>query len=382
MKKHILFYMLMGCILALTACSDDDYSPSVSPLKVTESKVSFNAKGGQGEITVTSATPIASVESSDEWCEVTLDGDYKVKVSVGTNGDVDTRNSVVTIKDKEGHETHVAVSQSGLLFFLDKHKNVLNDGNSTSYLKLVHSNDVKVSVEEDADWLKAKVEGDSLVFTLESNATGDVRSAYVYCESGPRKDSVLVVQGETKDILGDYYFAGYDNKNNLRYLKSTLSEGKEAGTLNLTFAAFNTSMAVDYDEENMVIKFKGGQYLGDWTLKDANTGEESTTYVYTVVWDTNQGYLTWADSYSMDGIINGDPTYGTLIDFEDNGSWSGYEISAIRFELFSKQEAVKANRLGKALTYLVYPFMQKIKDAASAKFKKINSAGTSLSLDN
>lgn len=32
-----------------------------------------------------------------------------------------------------------------------------------------------------------------------------MRSAYVYCTSGPRKDSVLVVQGESKDILGDYY---------------------------------------------------------------------------------------------------------------------------------------------------------------------------------
>lgn len=372
--------MLMGCILALSACSDDDYSPSVSPLKVTESNVSFTAKGGQGEITVTSSTPIASVESSDDWCEVAQEGDYKVRVSVGTNGEVDTRNSVVTIKDKEGYETHVAVSQSGLLFFFDSHKKVLDDGNSTSYLKIVHSNDVKVSIEEDADWLKAQVEGDSLVLTPDANATGDVRSAYVYCESGPRKDSVLVVQGETKDLLGDYYFAGYDNKNALYYLKSTLSEGKEAGTLTLTFSAFNTSMIVDYDEENMVIKFKGGQYLGDWTLKDDDTGGESTAYVYTVVWDIDQGYLTWGDTYSMDGIVNGNPTYGTLIDFEDNGSWTGYEISAIRFELFSKQEAVKANRLGKALTYLIYPFMQKMKNTAKAKY--INSFGTSLSLDN
>lgn len=70
--------MLLGCLLTFVACSDDDYSPTVSPLKVTESSVAFNAKGGDGEITVASTTPIASVESRDDWCVVSADGDYKV----------------------------------------------------------------------------------------------------------------------------------------------------------------------------------------------------------------------------------------------------------------------------------------------------------------
>lgn len=96
--------MLLGCLLTFVACSDDDYSPTVSPLKVTESSVAFNAKGGDGEITVASSTPIASVESSDDWCVVSADGDYKVKVTVDVNEAVASRNSIVTIKDQGGNE--------------------------------------------------------------------------------------------------------------------------------------------------------------------------------------------------------------------------------------------------------------------------------------
>lgn len=380
MKKHILFYMLLGCILALTACSDDDYSPSVSPLKVTESNVNFNAKGGQGDITVTSTTPIASVESSDEWCQVTQNGDFNIKVSVGVNEDVDTRNSVVTIKDKNGNETHVAVSQSGLLFILDQHKQVFDDEAASATLSFVHSNEATVTVEEDNEWLKAKVDGDNLILTSEANATGDVRSAYVYCASGPRKDSVLVVQGETKDLLGDYYFLGYNNKGQLRYLNSNLSEGTEDGTLTLTITPFKQAMIVDYDEENLVINFKAGQYLGEWTL-DEGTEDETTAYVYTTVWETTNGYYTWGDSYSLDGVAGGYSDGGTFIEFQDNGSWSGSTVDGIRFELFSKQEAVKANLMKKTIAYLLYPFMEKKPKTEGAQAKGKMKFANSLSWD-
>mgnify|MGYP002516067416 FL=1 len=370
MKKLNIIYMLLGCLLTFVACSDDDYSPAVSPLKVTESNVAFNAKGGEGEITVASSTPIASVESSDDWCAVSANGDYKVKVTVGANEEVDSRNSVVTIKDQGGNETHIAVSQSGMLFVLNVHKSVLADAAGQKYVKLVHSNDVALSVDESVDWLKVTMQGDSMVVNTEANATGNVRSAYVYCTSGPRKDSLLVVQGETKDILGDYYFAGQNTKGKLIYILGNLSEGKTAGTLKLSFPTINASMEVPYDEENLSFKFQCGQYLGDWVEKDEKTGDETTSYIYTVLWDIDSGYLTWADSYSMDGIIYGDPDYGTMVEFADNGSWSGYNVSAIRFELFSKKEAVKDNRLKISLVSFIYPFMQKMADRGTAASKK------------
>ena len=370
MKKLNIIYMLLGCLLTFVACSDDDYSPAVSPLKVTESNVAFNAKGGEGEITVASSTPIASVESSDDWCVASANGDYKVKVTVGANEEVDSRNSVVTIKDQGGNETHIAVSQSGLLFVLDAHKYVLADAAGKKYVKLVHSNDVVLNVDESADWLKATMQGDSMVVNTEDNATGDVRSAYVYCTSGPRKDSLLIVQGETKDILGDYYFAGQNSKGQLIYILGNLSKGETAGTLKLSFPTINAGMEVPYDETDLSFKFQCGQYLGDWVEKDEETGDETTSYIYTVLWDIDSGYLTWADSYSMDGVIYGDPDYGTMVEFADNGSWSGYNVSAIRFELFSKKEAVKANRLKEAIVSFIYPFMQKMVDSSTADSKK------------
>lgn len=378
MKKLNIIYMLLGCLLTFVACSDDDYSPTVSPLKVTESSVAFNAKGGDGEITVASSTPIASVESSDDWCVVSADGDYKVKVTVDVNETVASRNSIVTIKDQGGNETHISVTQSGLLFFLDTHKAVFADAAAKDFVKMVHSNEVALSVNEDVDWLEAVVQGDSIVVNTKSNETGEVRSAYVYCTSGPRKDSVLVVQGESKDILGDYYFAGQDKKGKLIYILGNLAKGKTANTLKLSFPALNASMEVPYDEANMSFKFLCGQYLCDYVEKDEETGDETTSYIYSALWDTKKGGFTWGDSYSMDGIIYGDPEIGTIVEFADNGSWSGYNVSAIRFEMFSKKEAVKANRIG-ALISFIYPFMQKMKDNNSAS-RKSNFVPANLSI--
>lgn len=378
MKKLNIIYMLLGCLLTFVACSDDDYSPTVSPLKVTESSVAFNAKGGDGEITVASSTPIASVESSDDWCVVSADGDYKVKVTVDVNETVASRNSIVTIKDQGGNETHISVTQSGLLFFLDTHKAVFADAAAKDFVKMVHSNEVDLSVNDDVDWLEAVVQGDSIVVNTKSNETGEVRSAYVYCTSGPRKDSVLVVQGESKDILGDYYFAGQDKKGKLIYILGNLAKGKTANTLKLSFPALNASMEVPYDEANMSFKFLCGQYLCDYVEKDEETGDETTSYIYSAIWDTQKGSLTWGDSYSMDGIIYGDPENGTIVEFADNGSWSGYNVSAIRFEMFSKKEAVKANRIG-ALISFIYPFMQKMKDNNSAS-RKSNFVPANLSI--
>jgi hypothetical protein len=82
---------------------------------------------------------------------VSADGDYKVKVTVDVNEAVASRNSIVTIKDQGGNETHISVTQSGLLFFLDTHKAVFADAAAKDFVKMVHSNEVALSVNEDVD---------------------------------------------------------------------------------------------------------------------------------------------------------------------------------------------------------------------------------------
>ena len=270
------------------------------------------------------------------------------------------------------------MTQSGLLFYLDSHKTVFADAAAKDFVKMVHSNDVALSVNEDVDWLEAAVQGDSIVVNTKSNETGEVRSAYVYCTSGPRKDSVLVVQGESKDILGDYYFAGQNTKGKLIYIVGNLAKGKTANTLKLSFPALNASMEVPYDEASLSFKFLCGQYLCDYVEKNEETGDETTSYIYSALGDTKKGYLTYGDGKSVDGIIYGDPENGTIVEFADNGSWSGYNVSAIRFEMFSKKEAVKANRIGVLISF-IYPFMQKMKDNNSAS-RKMNFVPANLSI--
>ncbi len=138
--------------------------------------------------------------------------------------------------------------------------------------------------------------------------------------------------------------------------------------MKLSFPALNASMEVPYDEANMSFKFLCGQYLCDYVEKDEETGDETTSYIYSALWDTKKGSLHGETAMSVDGIIYGDPENGTIVEFADNGSWSGYNVNAIRFEMFSKKEAVKANRIG-ALISFIYPFMQKMKDNNSASRK-------------
>lgn len=67
------------------------------------------------------------------------------------------------------------------------------------------------------------------------------------------------------------------------YILGNLAKGKTANTLKLSFPALNASMEVPYDEANMSFKFLCGQYLCDYVEKDEETGDETTSYIYSAI---------------------------------------------------------------------------------------------------
>ncbi len=283
-KKHILIII---SLLLFLSCSDDSYSPQLSTLRVTESQVSFQAEGGSGTVTVAGDSPIASVTSSEAWCTAQKAGDYSVSLQVSENPNTDTRSSAITIKDSEGNETHVAVTQTGLTFVLDDNKSfIFKDTESSGTVKiLAHTLGVSLSVNNEAkSWLTCSLQGEEVSFQATANNTGDARSGYVYCSSGNRRDSILVVQAEAKDLYGDWYIIGdsmeptetFKKYKVLTYIKVTLSEDSASNKLKMSIPRYNNNSAsIDFNEETMGLELfggmdfgKGGTYYPDFNFED------------------------------------------------------------------------------------------------------------------
>ena len=74
----------------------------------------------------------------------------------------------------------------------------------------------------------------------------------------------------------------------------------------------------------------------------------------------------------------GDTKSRTMVQFADNGSWSGYTIDAIRFEIFSTKVLSSASRKD-ALVLYIDPFMLKM-DESSSDARKNSFAPAKLSI--
>ena len=108
-------------------------------------------------------------------------------------------------------------------------------------------------------------------------------------------------------------------------------------------------------------------------------GDYGNYKVHTVIWDTNEGYLTWDTSVSMSGTFEYDEEEDgkyTILSFKDNGSWGNYHPDAIRLEAFTATPPSKETRLG-LLMGMVEPFLYRTHDdeiQAVASALKINTA--------
>lgn len=340
--KRIFFILIMaGSLITMASCSDDSQTIEPSPLQIVKSDIKFTALGGTGTVTVTSTTPIASATSSDSWCTLEVTTDTTVSVTAQPYTGKESRNALITITDGNGNEAHVAASQTGAFFFLEQDSVVVGDTpEGTVTVGMKHSSDVTIT--NSADWIHVEASGDALTFSIDDNTTGNVRSSKVYVSSLDMTDSVFVLQFEHADIVGDYYFGGIVNStDSLAYLNATLADNGD-GTMKLSFPDLNWSGDLAFNDNNGKLNLPGGVYWGTLAV-DNGDGTSTTYYVYDDLWDTTQGYITWAGTRSADYSFqsyNG----STIAILTDNGSWSGYNVTGIVFDLFTAQEAISSNR--------------------------------------
>lgn len=369
MKKIFSLISLLAAVIVFTACSsDNNYTTSDNYiLEVVQAETTFGPDASTGQIVVNSDQSVVAV-SSEDWCTVSVQGNI-INVSVPDYDEIASRNALVTIVS--GSRTiDVPVHQEGVVLAINMGgESSLTVGDEAVVKKLPYKSNADIKFSTDADWLSVNLNNGNMEVNISANETGHMRNTYIYYEKGEMKDSIKVVQCDfDKDILNKiFYFAGYD-----------LSE--EEDVIIAELAAFTKTEAGEY-----VLNFFQYDWLVPVTLASAtearislsnNIGVFDPYTIGFVGWDLDQGYISWDSSVSISANFYYDEeSESTMADIEDNGSWSGYVISGIRFEAWN----AAGTRLG-SLESIGWPFLQEYTEASGSRraFKnktfKLNTA--------
>jgi len=204
MKKIFSFIVLLAGVMAITSCSNDDATYTVTPkLEITNADVLFEAIGGTGSITVNTTEALTATTES-KWVTLTVSGNT-VNIVAQENTTLTSRSATILLK-AGATEAQVSATQKGGTYGLETGTTYsLNDEARTLNLPLVHTS--AVEVKSLADWITASFddETDQFVLQVAENSTGWRRSGKVAFETGNIQDSITVTQWDfLKDIQGTY----------------------------------------------------------------------------------------------------------------------------------------------------------------------------------
>lgn len=350
MKRIFNLILCALCVISYTSCNDDEgieYT-QVSPIKIISRDVNFPASASQGSIVV-DAPGAFTVSTSDQgWCTTTVSGST-IQVSVEENLGLESRNSMLTIRCGTD-TTSIAVIQAGVIFDLGAGSRIWVNDEAKTYSYDIKCN-TELTLTPSEDWISVSVEEGKMNVTLTENKTGHVRKGNIAYKAGTNEDQILITQYDfEKDIAGAYMFLFTNpSTGELQYINATLSKTGNAYALKLPDLEF--TIPLTYNQATGDLILKAGQYMGDY----------GPYKIYTVLWDTNEGYLTWSTSASMSAtfeyIVDEGVGY-TIVPFEDDGSWGTYHPNTIRFEAFSSTSLSSSTRVD-ALLSLGAPYLQR-----------------------
>lgn len=341
MKKIINIIMASALVVGFSACSDDTDNPydHEATLSVVSSSLDFTATAGSGEVVVNSTDGDISTKLSSSWATASVSGST-VNVNVTENEAAEGRSAILTIYNNSD-SVNVTVHQQGLIFRLDVSSITVGDEDST-YVYEVTTN-VSPTITTSADWISASLSDGEFSVTTSANSTGHLRNGYIYYTAGSTTDSIKVTQYSLEnDILGSgWYLYGLGTDGEATALSATI-EQTDSG-LNVTLPDLDMIIPVTLDADNASLTFYGGQRMGTFDYSG------TTLYIYTCLWDTSAGYITWSTACGMVGSFEyDDEDQMTILEFEDDGSWGSYQATALRFEAFLTDVASSSNgnRLG------------------------------------
>lgn len=156
------------------------------------------------------------------------------------------------------------------------------------------------------------------------------------------EDASVVLTAETSEdyvpyetFLGDWTFSYYYGYYNKSVSIVTQTEG-----VSFTLTGLEYDLTLGYNKRTGRLSLTT-QYVGTYG---------SSYYVYFCPWDADSGYLTWGDGYGFDLVYNGDES-DPVLTFEDNGGWSGYNVTSFLFYAFTSSTASSSTTAGSVAQY-------------------------------
>lgn len=365
MRLSRIYYLLLVVIgsLALASCDDDDKVVDEG-LKVLSAETSFDANGGEHEISVNK--DVVKAYAADDWLAVNAQGS-KVTISTQANVSNESRHTTLVVKSSETDSTIVNVSQLGSIFVLEGLPSGIAASDAAVSYTYSMKHNLPVEVSSSADWIKVSVTDDSFKVDLKKNETGRFRSGSFTYSSGNIKNIINVSQSEfARDFEGMYYLAYTSNEGTQVAISAKFVKDAE-GNYALDLPQLGLSVPVAFDESTFKLSIYAGHNLG--VFQKYNT--------VSILGDSEAGYLVWNSAVSFTAGFQYSDEEGTYAEFEDNGSWPGYNVDYLAIGAYDGDELTNDSYLGNFLTML-NPYLLKI-DASGAR-KKMNVATPKLSI--
>lgn len=341
MKKIFNFILLALCVISYSSCSNDEGIEyfNESSVKIVSRDITFPAAASQGSIVVEAPSAFTVTTSDQGWCTTSISGST-ITVNVEQNPDLEGRSSMLTIHCGTD-STAVAIVQSGVIFELSAGSQIAASDDAATYSYDIKCN-TDLSMTPTAEWISTVIEDGKLHVSLTENSTGHLRSGRIDYIAGTYHGEIKVTQCEfEKDLAGEYDLVFTDpSSGDLGYVNSELKKTGDAYSIEIPDFAFSIPVTFSATDNGLILE--AGQYIGDY----------STYKMFITLWDTNRGSLTWSSSVSMSApfqYVEEEGTGYTVAYFEDNGSWAGYTITAMRLEAFSSMEISSSTRVGSLL---------------------------------
>ncbi|MBQ0150614.1 MAG: BACON domain-containing protein [Bacteroidales bacterium] len=367
MKKTFRYLALATAMLTMAAACDifptddparEDEAVVPTGLQIVKSEVLFDACESTGKIELNENTNIsATCEAS--WLTYEVSGGM-VNVKADENPALEGRTAMMTITNGTD-KVKVAIQQRGYVVTLVSAETrapqkKITIGDDAANSEFILDANVPVTFTCDAAWLKVDRNDNDVTIKASANTSGHIRSTFVYYETAAVKDSIEVLQYDfDKDIAGKAYFLFRSSAAaaSFSYFNCTIT--KDAFVL----PDLGLKFPMVFKASDLSFSIFGGQLMGPYM----NGATEN--YAYTGYRDTGKGYWGVGTNVSISGSIEYDADdEASYIMLEDNGSWSGYEVTVLSIELmFAEKAGTSAtDRVGR-LTSLYLPIIVERDDA-------------------
>ena len=359
-RIYYLSFILMGSLI-LASCDDDDKVEETG-LKVLSAETSFDANGGEHEVTV--SKDIMKAYSAAEWLSVDTKGNT-VALTAGQNTSNESRHTTLVLKASETDSTIVNVSQLGSVCVLDgANSGIAAFTDAATSFSYYMKHDLPVEVSSSDSWITVNATKDSLKVGLAENTSGHFRRGWVAYSCGNVKDTISVSQYEfAKDIAGEYYFYGYNYSTQKPVAYDATLEGTPDNCV-LKFPKWGLSLPVVFDKNKLSLAINNVQYMGTYQSPVSSKDQTIVTrYVWCQMWDQVNNVRSFKKEAGLKGYFKYYDDNGvTDLAFEDNGQWDTGEVTTIRFQFFTSDTTPETKtmvRSGYAMvTAVLYPGLQ------------------------